>query len=648
MLSELYEIATLLEQAGVSLTGVGSELMPYSKAPLLVAYLTFEGSVERMEIQRNLSGPGKIAPNNQASFPVVALRVPKTELTGINEDHVKRNQLAGHLSNSEFFLPGIRSALRSVQNVLQYLRPESELSEFAKVVSSILPEQWAMLLSNHIPKLIRDVSGDDLEYLVRALDIGIGFQLFFVPSDYPELVLTRSKLESGMNQVGVKQNLQNKDVLGGKGPVDQMLRFSFPNHPIATPIIARSADFRALRRYDKPLISLSKETIDRFRSTLAFLLADERRGITWEFVSRRKQQRDVMIVVGDPNKGQQFLELFRAHAGIENEVYENTSRRLLAGDPDVPLKIMFLTSPQKMAIRFENYKTFSALALANAIRRWSRDLETLEPIRDVISPLTPSRAMEVLTRRWVDSSSEVRERTLRKVSRMVSVPADLLWVDEKRAPLVASSILNGLNIFVWCIASELRHKGLKSLHLRSEIRETTSLLTFAARRAGWIWSMPHPSYELGKALATGDVLDAAFQRIRNNAISTGKLAGASELWRAKKHPIGALDRVLKRLRPANRSASRLLYEKRKLSKHEASVVAASSYLRRLSVDLQLRSFPLDRVEHEAMLFIGFQADVLYTASRQAKAKHYQKNDSSEEALRSADRSSDEIESERRS
>jgi hypothetical protein len=338
--------------------------------------------------------------------------------------------------------------------------------------------------------------------------------------------------------------------------------------------------------------------------------------MTWDIVSRRKQRTDVMIVVGDPNKGQQFLELLGTHAGLENEVYENICQRMLAGDANAPLKIMFLSSPQKMAIRFEHIRTFSAFALGEAIRKWARDFETLEPSRDIVSPLSPSRAVDVLGRRWAGSSSEVSTETLRKIERLISAPGDLLWVDEKRAPIMASLILNGLNVFAWCISGDLRHKGLKSARLKSEIREITSLLTFAARRAGWVCSMPRASYELGKALAIGDVLHAAYQKARNNELPNGKLAGAAELWQARKYPARVCDRMVKRLRPASRWASRLLYEKRKLSKVEAIAVAANARLRQFFGEerFQVGVFPENRVEHETMLFLGFQADVLYSTA----------------------------------
>jgi hypothetical protein len=121
----------------------------------------------------------------------------------------------------------------------------------------------------------------------------------------------------------------------------------------------------------------------------------------------------------------------------------------------------------------------------------------------------------------------------------------------------------------------------------------------------------HPSYQLGKVFALGDALHAAYHREKNSKLPGGALAGSDALASAKYHPNEAFCRLYRRLRPALLWASRISRDKEgDLSRNEIVALGAIKRLKKVFPDSADAppAFPRDRLEHETMLFLGYQAD----------------------------------------
>src|SRR5258708_19800324 len=73
MLNEIHDIARVLEEAHVVLRTTSVLLRPHSHSPVVECWIDSDGGVSKIELKEQCQGPGKIKPNNHASFPAVAL-----------------------------------------------------------------------------------------------------------------------------------------------------------------------------------------------------------------------------------------------------------------------------------------------------------------------------------------------------------------------------------------------------------------------------------------------------------------------------------------------------------------------------------------------------------------------------------------------
>ena len=75
MLNEIHDVARVLEETQVVLRTKSVLLRPHSRSPVVECWIDSDGGVSKIELKEQCQGPGKIQPNNHASFPAVALSI---------------------------------------------------------------------------------------------------------------------------------------------------------------------------------------------------------------------------------------------------------------------------------------------------------------------------------------------------------------------------------------------------------------------------------------------------------------------------------------------------------------------------------------------------------------------------------------------
>jgi hypothetical protein len=391
-----------------------------------------------------------------------------------------------------------------------------------------------------------------------------------------------------------------------------MLSISLPIHAMPVPLVSRPTDFRALHRYGKPALTLSEETIRRFNAVLSFLVDSERRQKTWQIIPDGSGGSRLVIVSGDPDQGAELLGFLSKHGGMEDAEYERLGEKLLEGDSSAPLSLIFLSSPQRMGVRIDVVQTYSKRQWSEILSSWKRDMWPIEPglLKNSNHTMTPERVRTVLITAWRSSSGQIEARTLR-ASKFRPPIEQFYLITPTQARSLIRSVLQNLSQEARLGAAELRYSGLRNNHFRYAIAEIACVLSFGARRAHWKLTPMHPSYQLGKVFALSDALHAAYHREKNGKLPGCALAGSDALASAKHRPNEAFCRLYRRLRPALFWASRISRERGgELSRNEILALGAIKRLKKAFPDSgdAPPAYPKDGLEHETMLFLGYQAD----------------------------------------
>ena len=611
MLNEIHDVARVLEEAQVVLRTTSVLLRPHSRSPVVECWIDSDGGVSKIELKEQCQGPGKIQPNNHASFPAVALSIVPLSGSQPQDLDVLRGLLIERLSSPDLFRSGLEKSVKSYQKAVSYLAPDSELERFARSVTAIDLNLWLARIVEELPGCIRDLSKDLLKKVGKHFFPGSGLQLMVVPEYDPDLVLSLSGLQAGIpasdSSIG-----NSVDLYGGRGDSDSMLRISLPIHAMPVPLVSRAADFRALHRYGKPALTLSEETNSRFNAALSFLLASERRQKTWQTIPDGSGGSRLVIVSGNPDGGAELLGFLRKNPGMEDAEYERLGEKLLEGDSSVPLSLIFVSSPQRMGVRIDAVQTYSKAEWSKILCGWKRDMRPIERglLKNLNTPMTPERVRTILITAWRSSSGEIEARTLRTPKFRPPIE-QLYFITPTQARSLIQAVLQNLSQRARLGIAELRHSGLKNNRFQYAIAEIACVLSFGARRAHWRLTPMHPSYQLGKVFALGDALHAAYHREKNGKLPGCALAGSDALASAKHHPNEAFCRLFRRLGPALHWASRISREKGgELSRNEIVALGAIKRLKRAFPDSADAppAYPKDRLEHETMLFLGYQAD----------------------------------------
>jgi hypothetical protein len=611
MLNEIHDIAQALEEAKVVLRTTSVLLRPHSRSPVVECWIDSKGGVSKIELKEQCQGPGKIKPNNHASFPAVALSIVPLAGSQPKDLSILRGLVVEGVSSPNLFRKGLEKSIKSYRKALGYLAPDSELERFARSVTAIDLDLWLARIVEELPGCIKDLSEDLLKKVGKHFFPGGGLQLMVVPEYDPDIVFSLSGLQAAIpaSDNGVSSSV---DMYGGSGNSDGMLSISLPIHPMPVPLVSRPRDFRALHRYGKPALTLSEESIRRFNAALSFLFDSERRQKTWQTISDGSRGSRLVIVSGDPDRGGELLGFLSKHRGMEDAEYELLGEKLLEGDSSVPLSLIFLSSPQRMGVRIEAVQTYSKAEWTEILCSWKRDVRPAECglLKNLNLPVTPERVRTVLLTAWRSSSGEIEARTLR-ASNFRPPVEQLYLITPKQARSLIQAVLQNLSQHARLGVADLRYSGLKNNRLRYAIAEIACVLSFGARRAHWKLSPMHPSYQLGKVFALGDALHAAYHREKNDKLPGGALAGSDALASAKHHPNEAFCRLYRRLRPALLWASRIRRgQEGELSRNEIVALGAIKRLKKVFPDSADAppAFPKDRLEHETMLFLGYQAD----------------------------------------
>jgi hypothetical protein len=611
MLNEIHDIARVLQEAQVVLRTTSVWLRPHSRSPVVECWIDSDGGVSKIELREQCRGPGKIKPNNHASFPAVALSIPPLAGLQPKDLNVLRGLLVEGVSSPNLFRKGLEKSIKSYRKALSYLAPGSELERFARSVTAIDLNLWLARMVEELPEWVKDLSEDLLKKVGKHFFPGGGVQLMVVPEYDPDIVFSLSRLQAAIPASDSRIS-SSVDLYGGSGNSDGMLSISLPIHPMPVPLVSRPRDFRALHRYGKPALTLSEETICRFNAVLSFLLASERRQKTWQTVPDVSGGSRLVIVSGDPDRSAELLGFLSKHRGMADVEYERLGERLLEGDSSLPLSLIFLSSPQRMGVRIEAVQTYSKAAWSEILCSWKRDMRPLERglLKSLNLPMTPERVHTVLQTAWRSSSGEIEARTLR-ASNFRPPIEQLYFITPKQARSLIQAVLQKVSLQARLGVAELRYSGLKNNRFRYAIAEIACVLSFGARRAHWKLTPMHPSYQLGKVFALGDALHAAYHREKNGKLPGGALAGSDALASAKYHPNEAFCRLYRRLRPALLWVSRISRgEEGELSRNEIVALGAIKRLKKVFPDSEDAppAFPKDRLEHETMLFLGYQAD----------------------------------------
>jgi hypothetical protein len=611
MLNEVHDIARVLEEAQVVLRTTRVLLRPHSRSPVVECWIDSDGGVSKIELKEQCQGPGKIKPNNHASFPAVALSIAPLAGSQPKDLSVLRELVVEGVSSPDPFRKGLKKSIKSYRKALSYLEPDSELERFARSVTAIDFNVWLAKMVEELPGSVKDLPEDLLKKVGKHFFPGGGLQLMVVPEYDPDIVFSLSGLQAAIpaSDNGISNSV---DLYGGRGNSDGMLSISLPIHPMPVPLVSRPKDFRALHRYGKPPLTLTEETISRFNAALSFLFALERRQKTWQTIPDVSGGSRLAIVCGDADRGAELLGLLRKHRGMEDVECERLAEKLLEGESSVPLSLIFLSSPQRMGVRIDAVQTYSKAEWSEILCSWKRDMRPLERglLKSLNLPMTPERVHTVLLTAWRFSSGEIAARTLR-ASNFRPPVEQLYFLTPKQARSLIQAVLQNLPQPARLGVAELRYSGLKNNRFRYAIAEIACVLSFGARRAHWKLTPMHPSYQLGKVFALGDALHAAYHREKNSKLPGGALAGSDALASAKYHPNEAFCRLYRRLRPALLWASRIGRDKEgELSRNEIVALGAIKRLKKVFPDSADAppAFPRDRLEHETMLFLGYQAD----------------------------------------
>jgi hypothetical protein len=177
MLNEIHDIAQALEEAKVVLRTTSVLLRPHSRSPVVECWIDSKGGVSKIELKEQCQGPGKIKPNNHASFPAVALSIVPLAGSQPKDLSILRGLVVEGVSSPNLFRKGLEKSIKSYRKALGYLAPDSELERFARSVTAIDLDLWLARIVEELPGCIKDLSEDLLKKVGKHFFPGGGLQL---------------------------------------------------------------------------------------------------------------------------------------------------------------------------------------------------------------------------------------------------------------------------------------------------------------------------------------------------------------------------------------------------------------------------------------------------------------------------------------
>jgi len=192
MLNEIHDIAQVLEEAKVVLRTTSVLLRPHSRSPVVECWIGSKGGVSKIELKEQCQGPGKIKPNNHASFPAVALSIVPLTGSQPKDLSILRGLVVEGVSSPNLFRKGLEKSIKSYRKALSYLAPDSELERFARSVAAIDLDLWLARIVEELPGCIKDLSEDLLKKIGKHFFPGGGLQLMVVPEYDPDIVFSSS------------------------------------------------------------------------------------------------------------------------------------------------------------------------------------------------------------------------------------------------------------------------------------------------------------------------------------------------------------------------------------------------------------------------------------------------------------------------
>jgi hypothetical protein len=121
MLNEIHDIARVLDEAHVVLRTTSVLLRPHSRSPVVECWIDSDGGVSKIELKEQCQGPGKIKPNNHASFPAVALSTAPLAGSQPRDLSVLRGLVVEGVSSPDLFRKGLEKSIKSYRKALSYL-----------------------------------------------------------------------------------------------------------------------------------------------------------------------------------------------------------------------------------------------------------------------------------------------------------------------------------------------------------------------------------------------------------------------------------------------------------------------------------------------------------------------------------------------
>src|SRR5258708_17134844 len=167
MLNEIHDIARVLEEAHVVLRTTSVLLRPHSHSPVVECWIDSDGGVSKIELKEQCQGPGKIKPNNHASFPAVAFSIAPLAGSQPKDLSVLRGLVVEGVSSPDLFRKGLEKSIKSYRKALSYLAADYELERFARSVTAIDFNLWLARMVEELPVCVKDLSDHLLKKIVQ-------------------------------------------------------------------------------------------------------------------------------------------------------------------------------------------------------------------------------------------------------------------------------------------------------------------------------------------------------------------------------------------------------------------------------------------------------------------------------------------------